>query len=137
GTDNVGNVNAYTTNALVDTTGPAGGSIAYANGQSNLSAVSVDWDSGTDAESGIAQVRVDRATGTLSGSTCGALGSFTTIVANATASPTVDNGVSPGHCYAYQIVVTNNAGVSSTFSSAAVTQLTTGSPIELVAGAPA
>src|SRR5581483_11447312 len=137
GTDHVGNVATYRTIVLVDTTGPAGGSVDYANGPSSLSAISVDWDAGTDPQSGIAQVRVDRATASVSGGVCGPLGSFTTIVANATTSPVVDSGVSAGNCYAYQIVVTNNAGVSSTFSSASITQLTNAVPFELAAGNPA
>jgi hypothetical protein len=137
GTDRVGNVATYSTIVLVDTTGATGGSIDYANGQSALGAISVDWNSGTDAESGIAQVRVERASAAFSGGTCGTLGSFTTIVANATTSPVVDSSVSPGNCYAYRIVVTNNAGVSSTFSSAAVTQLTTALPYQVAPGNPA
>ena len=136
GTDRVGNVATYRTNVLVDTTGPAGGSVSYADGLSSLSAINVDWDSGTDDESGIALVRVDRATASLSGSTCGSFGSFSTIVASATVSPIVDSGVSAGNCYEYQIVVTNNAGVSSTFSSPNVAQLTSASPITVSAGAP-
>ena len=136
GTDRVGNTNTFQTNVLVDTTGPVGGSVSYADGLSSLSAISLDWDSGTDGQSGIAQVRVDRATASLSGSTCGTFGSFTTIVASAVVSPVVDISVSAGTCYAYQIVVTNNAGVSSTFSSASVTKLTSTSPITLSAGAP-
>ncbi|HEX3224465.1 MAG TPA: invasin domain 3-containing protein [Gaiellaceae bacterium] len=130
GTDNVGNAGTATTNVLVDTTGPAGGSVSYADGASSLSAISIDWNAGTDAESGIAQVRVDRASGP-----CSSLGGFSTIIANATVSPVVDSAVSAGTCYAYRIVVTNNAGVSSTFSSPNVTQITASSPIELAAGA--
>jgi hypothetical protein len=131
GTDNVGNVGTYSTNVLVDTTGPTGGSISYADGPSSLTAISVDWDAGTDPESGIAQVRVDRAVAPVSGGACGTLGGFSTIVANATVSPIVDSAVSAGNCYAYRIVVTNNAGVTSTFSSPSVTQLTTAVPFQL------
>ncbi len=137
GTDNVGNTNTYQTNVLVDTTGPTGGSVSYADGLSSLSAISVDWNAGTDSESGIAQVRVDRATASLSGSTCGSFGAFSTIVASAVVNPIVDNSVSAGTCYQYQIVVTNNAGVSSTFSSASITKLTAASPIQLAPGNPA
>jgi hypothetical protein len=131
GTDNVGNAGAYSTNVLVDTTGPAGGSVAYANGASSLSAISIDWNAGTDAESGIAQVRVDRASASVTGGACGSLGGFSTIVTNATVSPVVDSAVSAGNCYAYRIVVTNNAGVSSTFTSASVTQLTAAVPFQI------
>ncbi|HEX6788597.1 MAG TPA: invasin domain 3-containing protein [Gaiellaceae bacterium] len=131
GTDNVGNAGTSSTNVLVDTTGPTGGSVSYADGPSSLNAISVDWDAGTDAESGIAQVRVDRATASISAGACGSLGGFSTIVASATVSPVVDSSVSAGNCYAYQIVVTNNAGVSSTFTSTSVTQLTTAVPFQI------
>ena len=131
GTDNVGNAGTYSTNVLVDTTGPTGGSVSYANGTSSLSAISVDWNAGTDTESGIAQVRVDRASAPVTGGACGSLSGFSTIVANATVSPVVDSAVSAGNCYAYLIVVTNNAGVSSTFTSASVTQLTTAVPFQI------
>jgi hypothetical protein len=69
--------------------------------------------------------------------TCGTFGSFTTLVANAAVSPTVDSGVAAGNCYAYRIVVTNNAGVDSTFSSPSIVKLTNGLPIQLAPGNPA
>jgi|GEM_PF-5873558 len=137
GTDNVGNTATYSTIVLVDTTGPTGGSIDYANGASALGAISVDWNAGSDPQSGIAQVSVERASAPVSGGSCGPLGGFSTIVANATTSPFVDSSVSAGNCYAYEIVVTNNAGVSSTFSSASVTRLTTAVPYQLASGNPA
>src|SRR5205823_13539278 len=52
-------------------------------------------------------------------------------------SPIVDSAVSAGNCYAYRIVVTNNAGVDSTFSSPSVAKLTSALPIQLAPGNPA
>ena len=75
--------------------------------------------------------RVERATASLTGSTCGSFGSFTTILASATVSPIVDTSVSAGNCYAYQIVVTNNAGVVVDLLVANVAKLTNASPIQL------
>ena len=134
GTDNVGNVSTYQTIVLVDTTGPSGGSISYLNGASSLSNIEISWSSGTDGESGISGTVLERASASVSGSTCGALGSFSPIVG--ATSPYVDTSVSSGNCYAYQIVVTNNAGISTTFSSASVARLTNASPITLSSGGP-
>jgi len=137
GTDDVGNVATYDSIVLVDTTGPAGGSVQYANGAASTNSIAVDWDAGTDPESGIGTVRVERASATVADTACGTLGAFSTLVANATVSPVVDSSVVAGTCYAYRIVVTNNAGVTTTFSSPSVVQLTNASPIEIAPGNPA
>ncbi|MFL5757237.1 MAG: hypothetical protein ACJ77N_13180, partial [Chloroflexota bacterium] len=136
GTDRVGNVATYTTIVLVDTTPATGGTVDAPNGPTSLAKISVDWNPGSDAESGISTIDVQRADATVSGGACGSFGSFSTIVTNAVASPIVDSGVSAGNCYQYRIVVTNRAGVTATFTSSAITQLTNASPIG-VAGSPA
>jgi hypothetical protein len=135
GTDNVGNVDTYHAIVLVDTTGPAGGSVSYANGPLSLSGIPVSWSSGTDDQSGLAGTVLERASAALSGSTCGSFGSFSPILG--ATSPYVDTNVSAGNCYAYRVVVTNNTGVSSTFSSVSVAQLTAASPFQLAPGNPA
>ncbi len=134
GTDNVGNVSTYKTIVLVDTSGPTGGSISYLDGASSLSNIQISWSSGTDGESGIGGTVLERATAPVTGSTCGALGGFTPVLG--ATSPYIDTSVAAGNCYAYEIVVTNNAGVSSTFSSASIARLTNASPIT-IAGSPA
>jgi hypothetical protein len=131
GTDHVGNVATYTTIVLVDTTPPTGGTVDAPDGLTSLTKVSVGWNAGSDPESGISTVDVQRADATLSGATCGAFGSFNTIVTNASASPIVDGAVSAGNCYEYRIVVTNRAGVTATFAASSVTKLTSASPIAL------
>jgi hypothetical protein len=137
GTDNVGNIATYRTIVLVDTTGPTGGSVSYVDDVASLGSISVEWNPGTDMESGIGVVTVERATATLTGNNCGPFGSFGLLVANAAASPIIDSAVTAGNCYAYRIVVANNAGLTSTFSSAAVAKLTNASPIQLSSGNPA
>ena len=133
GTDNVGNVSTYQTIVLVDTTGPTGGSISYLDGTSSLDAIQVTWSSGTDGESGIASTVLQRASASVSGAACGSFGSFSPVVS--ATSPYIDSSVSAANCYQYEIVVTNNAGVATTFSSASVAQLTNASPIK-ISGAP-
>jgi hypothetical protein len=131
GTDRVGNSATYKAIVLVDTTPPTGGTVDAPDGPTSLPKISVDWNAGSDAESGISTVDVQRAESTFNGSACDPLGGFTTIVTNASTSPVVDSAVSVGNCYQYRIVVTNRAGVQATFTSSAVTQLTNASPFAL------
>jgi uncharacterized repeat protein (TIGR02059 family) len=131
GTDRVGNTATYKAIVLVDTTAPTGGTVDAPAGLTSLAKISVDWNAGSDAESGISSVDVQRADSALNGATCDPLGGFTTIVTNASTSPIIDSAVSAGHCYQYRIVVTNRAGVQATFTSSSVTQLTNASPIAL------
>ncbi len=133
--DAVGNVASVSTIVLVDTTGPSGGSIAYADGASSLDAVSVNWDPGVDAQSGISQILVQRATATLTGTTCGTFSSFSTIVTNPGSSPISDSPVAAGTCYEYQLVVTNGTGLTATYSSSSIAKIVNGSPITLAPGA--
>ncbi|MEP6812058.1 MAG: SwmB domain-containing protein, partial [Actinomycetota bacterium] len=137
GTDNVGNTATFQTIVLVDTTGPAGGSLAYVDGLATLGSVSIDWVSGSDPESGIASVQIERAAATLTGSTCGGFGAFTPLGGPVGSSPTVDASVAAGNCYAYRLVVTNNTGLASTFTSPSVAKITNASPITTSAGNPA
>ena len=137
GTDNVGNVATAQATVLVDTTGPLGGSVSYVDGLASLSSVSIDWIAGTDAESGIASVQIERADAALTGSTCGTFGSFAALGGPAGSSPAVDASVAAGNCYAYRIVVANNSGVSSTFASLSVAKISNSSPITVSAGNPA
>ncbi|HTZ05527.1 MAG TPA: SwmB domain-containing protein, partial [Gaiellaceae bacterium] len=135
GTDNVGNVSTTSTTVLVDSTPPSGGSIAYPDGVTNLGALPVDWASGSDPQSGIAQILVQRADATLTGTTCGSFSGFATIASNPGSSPITDSGVAAGNCYEYQLVVTNGTGLQTTYSSGSVAKLTNSSPIALAPGA--
>ncbi|MHB8651268.1 MAG: SwmB domain-containing protein [Gaiellaceae bacterium] len=135
-TDNVGNVARTSTNVLVDSTPPAGGSVSYADGLSSLAAVSVGWDKGSDAQSGISQVLIEKASATLTGSTCGSFSGFTVIATNPGSSPIGDTAVAAGNCYVYEVVVTNGAGLTATYTSTAVVHETAASPIAL-SGSPA
>ena len=103
GTDNVGNTATLQTIVLVDTTGPAGGSVSYVDGLASLSSVSVDWV--TRHRRRVrhrARSQIERATATLTGSTCGSFGGFTHARRGPTVSPTVDSSVAAGNCYAYR-----------------------------------
>ena len=136
GTDNVGNTATFQTIVLVDTTGPTGGSLAYVDGLATLGSVSIDWVSGSDPESGIASVQIERAAATLTGPTCGGFGAFTPLGGPVGSSPTVDTSVTAGNCYAYRLVVTNNTGLASTFTSPSVAKITNASPITTSRGQP-
>ncbi len=130
--DNVGNTAQVSTNVLVDTTPSAGGSISYIDGISSLDAVSINWASGTDPESGISQILVQRAEATFDGTNCGTFSSFSTVATNPGTSPLNDTPPSgAGHCYEYQLVVTNGTGLTTTYTSSAIAKIVNSSPISL------
>jgi len=76
--------------------------------------------SGTDTESGVSSVSVQRSETALTGSTCGASWSA---FAPVTLSGGNDTTVADSTCYRYQVVVTDRVGNSSTFGSASVVQI--------------
>ena len=137
GTDNVGNTATFQTIVLVDTTGPAGGSLSYVDGLASLGSVSIDWAAAATPSPASPRSQIERATATLTGSTCGGFGGFSALGGPVGSSPTVDSSVAAGNCYAYRLVVTNNTGVSSTFTSPSVAKITNSSPITVSAGNPA
>jgi hypothetical protein len=102
-----------------DDTAPTAGTVSYLDGASASNLVNVTFTAGTDAGSGVATgTRVlQRASATLTGSTCGTFGTFTTLATNP-ASPYVDT-VS-GACYRYQYVVSDNVGNQDTATSSNV-----------------
>ncbi|MHB8651058.1 MAG: SwmB domain-containing protein, partial [Gaiellaceae bacterium] len=126
GTDNVDNAASIATTVKVDTSGPAGDSVSYANGPTSLTSVSLTWDRGTESDTAVATITIKRDQASFDGSTCGSFsGVFSTITGptdpNSVALPFVDGSISPAHCYRYQIVSTNVAGVSTTFTDTADT----------------
>lgn len=95
-----------------DNTAPSAGTVGYLNGVYSGSTISVSFTTGTDAGSGLGTRLLQRATATLSGTTCGTFGSFTTITGgtNPASSPVVDTVATTGACYMYRYVVTDNVG---------------------------
>ncbi|HEX7132807.1 MAG TPA: LamG-like jellyroll fold domain-containing protein, partial [Iamia sp.] len=107
-----------------DSTAPAGASVTYSGGMTSNTSVSVTTSAGTDSGSGVGTRLLQRASATLTGTTCGTYGSFAT-VANGTnpTSPLVDT-VGAGSCYKYQLVVSDNVGNQSTAPNSAEVKVT-------------
>jgi hypothetical protein len=124
---NVGTSNANT--FTVDTVGPTGGSISYTNGYFTTASVPVIFSAGTDAGSDIntTTAALQRSSATLSTNSCGGFGSFSTI-ATAPTSVYTDSTVASGNCYSYQYVVSDNAGNSTTYTSASIAKVDTSAP---------
>ena len=112
-----------------DTTDPSG-SISYPNASILTHSVPVST-TGTDGESGVAGVSVQRSETTLTGSTCGATWSA---FAPVTLSGGNDTTVADSMCYRYQVVVTDHVGNSSTFGSASVVQIPDTTPPTFLVG---
>ena len=96
---------------VADNTAPSAGTISYRNGVYTGTTVTVTFTTGTDAGSGIATRLLQRATATLTGTTCGTFGAFATVT-NGTnpTSPLVNTVNASGACYMYRYVVTDNVG---------------------------
>jgi hypothetical protein len=115
----------------VDNTAPSGGSVTYTNGYFTTASVQVSFSNGIDTGgSGIntATTQLQRASATLTNGTCGTFGSFTSAGSAGQASPYTDTLVSSGNCYQYQYVVADNAGNSTTYTSANVAKVDTAAP---------
>ena len=107
-----------------DTTAPSGGSVSYANGNNSTGSIAVTFTNGTDSGSGIntATTQLERASATLTGSTCGTFGSFSAIGSAGQGSPYTDSTLAPGNCYKYEYLVSDNVGNTATYTSSNVVQ---------------
>jgi hypothetical protein len=106
---------------VADNTAPSPGSVSYVNAPYAGTTITVSFTTGTEAGSGIASRLLQRATATLSGTTCGAFGGFTTVVGGTNpTSPFVDTVAASGACYMYRYVVTDNLGLQDIATSASV-----------------
>jgi hypothetical protein len=114
-----------------DGAGPAGGSIAYADGYRNKATPKVDLTlaDGTDALSGVntASEQLQRSEGTLTEGACGTWADFATLAADPALSYT-DSTVTSGHCYRYRYLVEDKVGNLTTYTSDAVAKVDTDAP---------
>ncbi len=120
-TNNASRTSAGTPFTLTaDNTAPSAGTVAYLNGTTKSTTVSVSFTTGTDTGSGVGARALQRATTTLNVGTCGTFGPFTTLPNGINPmSPLVDTVVG-NNCYKYQYVVSDNVGNTHTASSASV-----------------
>jgi hypothetical protein len=104
-----------------DDTAPSAGAVTYGSVTQTTTTISVGFTTGTDAASGIGSRLLQRASATLTGTTCGTYGGFATISGgtNPGSSPVVDT-VTAGNCYQYRYVVSDNVGNAHTATSANV-----------------
>jgi ice-binding like protein len=107
GTDRAGNSTGTTLTFVNDSTAPAAGSIAYADGYQSSGSVTVGFTTGTDGGSGVATRQLQRSSSALTGGTCSSFSSFANVGPDAPTSPYVDAQVSEGACYRYRYVVTD------------------------------
>ena len=116
-----------------DSTAPTAGTITYADGFTSGASVSISFTTGTDAGSGIATRRLQRAVATLNGTACATFGSFTDIGADGPASPYVDGSLQHG-CYQYRYVVTDRVGNQHVATSANVVKVSYAGAVDATPG---
>jgi hypothetical protein len=91
-----------------DTAAPSGVSISYAGGAVSSHAVAITTG-GSDGDSGVASVLVERASAPLTGTTCGTWTAFGAV----TLAGGSDTGLADETCYQYRVTVTDNVGNSA------------------------
>ena len=137
------NFASTTLNFTDDSTGPSGGSVdatglgGTGGRYSTSTTLSISLAKGTDSGSGLATTGAQllRASALLSSSngiaagSCGSYGGYAQVGSNDPSSPYTDNaagGITTGHCYRYEYVVSDNVGNTTTYTSPDVMVDTTG-----------
>ena len=143
GRDVATNFASTTLNFTDDSTGPSGGSVdatglgGTGGRYSTSTTLSIALVKGTDSGSGLAATGAQllRASALLSSSngiaagSCGSYGGYAQVGSNDPSSPYTDNaagGITTGHCYRYEYVVSDNVGNTTTYTSPDVMVDTTG-----------
>ena len=106
-----------------DNTAPTAGTVTN-EASTRATSTSITFTTGTDSGSGVGTRLLQRASATLTGSTCGTYGAFATVTNGTNPTSPLANTVASGNCYKYQYVVSDNVGNSSTASSATVLKVT-------------
>ena len=106
-----------------DDTAPSAGTVTPPNTAQASTSVSIAYSTGTDSGSGVGTRLLQRQSATLTGTTCGSYGGWTTAATNPASSPFSDT-VTAGFCYQYQYVVADNVGNTTTATSSNVIQVT-------------
>jgi hypothetical protein len=143
GRDVATNFASTTLNFTDDSTGPSGGSVdatglgGTGGRYSTSTTLSISLAKGTDSGSGLAATGAQllRASALLSSSngvaagSCGSYGGYAQVGSDDPSSPYADNaagGITTGHCYRYEYVVSDNVGNTTTYTSPDVMVDTTG-----------
>ncbi|MDX6372104.1 MAG: hypothetical protein QOD98_1092, partial [Nocardioidaceae bacterium] len=116
-----------------DSTAPTSGTISYLDGYAAGRSVSITFTTGTDAGSGIATRRLQRAAAALTGTSCGTFGAFANLGAANPASPYTDSSLAAG-CYKYRYVVTDQVGNQDVATSASVVKIGYAAAVDSTAG---
>jgi hypothetical protein len=125
GRDVAGNTAATSLSLVNDSTAPTGGSVGYFDGTSYRLTISVTFANGTDAGSGIGIRLLQRASATLTGTTCGTFGAYSTVTNGTNPTSPLVNSVSRGSCYLYRYLVSDVLGNQSIYGSANVDKVAT------------
>ena len=121
GTDVPGNMAAnadVTGEKYTDTTAPAGGSISYADGGTASTTASITISEGSDS-GGIASRALERASAAYTGDTAGGYSAFSNLTNPSEGAVSYDDTtLAVANAYMYRYVITDNAGNSTTYTSA-------------------
>ncbi len=133
GADVAANTALTTLNLVDDEVGPTVGSVdatglvGTGSRYSTSTTLSIAFSKGADSGSGLAatgakllRAQANLTSNGISNGSCGSYGAFTQVGSTDPSSPFADNaanGISTGHCYQYQYVVSDNVGNTTTYTS--------------------
>jgi hypothetical protein len=104
--DMAGNATNVSFRIEADTVPPSGGSFTPLNVTTNAADHGIAYTIGSDSQSGVGTVRIQREGVPFSGGTCDPFtGTWTTIVTDPAASPYQDPSTAHGNCYRYRMLV--------------------------------
>ena len=132
--DAAGNVSAGTTVTFQnDSAAPIAGSVTYNGGVFTSTTPTIAFDLGNDgAGSTVRNGQLQRASATLTGSSCGGYGAFANVGASQTANGSYgESGLVANTCYKWRFVVTDQVGNTATWTSANEYKVDTATPFQI------
>ncbi|MCW2962367.1 MAG: hypothetical protein JWM90_2754, partial [Thermoleophilia bacterium] len=135
GTDNAGKSATQTFSVRADAGLPSGGTLSVPNGAISTTTATITFNEGLDAESGVGGWRLMRASSTMTGGTCPAVGVYTTVASKPTTGSFVDT-LADGQCYQYKLEVDDRVLNTRTYNSGSIIKVDDTDPSGTINGAP-
>ena len=111
-----------------DLAGPAGGFIAYPDGEVSQSLLLIQFAPGTDPSGLSPDAFIDIASGPYDGVNCGVMAPFTQFAVAATSQTEAPVTLLPNTCHQFTLMVTDTLGNSTTYTSPNIVKFAEGPP---------
>ncbi len=134
-TDNAGRTTNVPLVLTSDVAPPTGSSLSYANGWSNAVSASITLNPGSDAGSGIGDIKLERSVASNTSGACETFGQFN-VVATSPVSPYADTTIASANCYRYRLIITDRVGNATTVNPGTTLKVDTVAPTGTISFSP-